>query len=289
MKDFTLEAYHKLLLALRLSGYSFFTFEEWCDGKAKGRYVILRHDVDLKAENSLVTARIEAEMGIRSTYYFRVVSQSNQPEVIKAIAALGHEIGYHYEDLSLFDGDVVKAMDHFKYYLEYFRRFYPVRTISMHGKPTSKWDNRDLWETYNYKDFGVIGEPYLDFMSIKTMEVTYFTDTARMWDGSKYNLRDKLTENTDRKANKEKPSSQTITYPLSGNHITASLNYHITHSPLPHIHSTNDFINWLNTKPSQNCMMITTHPQRWTNKPGEWIVELVMQSIKNRIKQWFFR
>ena len=29
--------------------------------------------------------------------------------------------------------------------LEKFRKFYPVKTICMHGSPLSKWDNRDLW------------------------------------------------------------------------------------------------------------------------------------------------
>ncbi|MFT3754084.1 MAG: hypothetical protein QM800_14820 [Paludibacter sp.] len=146
MYDFTLTIYRQLLLALREAGYSFYSFEDWCDGKATGRYVILRHDVDLKAANSVETARIEAELGIRATYYFRVVPQSNQPELIREIAALGHEVGYHYEDLSLFNGDLEKSVDHFKQQLEHFRRFYPVRTICMHGSPTSKWDNKDLMD-----------------------------------------------------------------------------------------------------------------------------------------------
>ena len=101
-RDFTLATYRKLLLTLQQSGYSFFTFEDWCLGKASGRYVILRHDVDIKAAHSLAIAQIESEMGIRTTYYFRVVPQSNKPYIITSIAGLGHEIGYHYEDLSLF-------------------------------------------------------------------------------------------------------------------------------------------------------------------------------------------
>ena len=151
MKDFTLTTYRNLLYAIQDSGYAFFTFEDWCDGKANDRSMILRHDVDLRADNSLAIAMIEAEMGIRSTYYFRIVPQSNQPEIIKSIVELGHEIGYHYEDLSLFKGDEKKAIDHFKLQLEYFRQFYPIRTICMHGSPTSIWDNRTLWKTYNYR------------------------------------------------------------------------------------------------------------------------------------------
>ena len=63
--------------------------------------VILRHDVDRLPENSLRTARIEQEMGIRGSYYFRIVPESWDEKIIKEIAALGHEIGYHYEDVDL--------------------------------------------------------------------------------------------------------------------------------------------------------------------------------------------
>ena len=86
------------------------------------------------------TAKIEHELGIQASYYFRVVPESNQPEYIRQIAALGHEIGYHYEDMAICQGNTEEAVGHFKQQLQYFRQFYPVRTICMHGAPTSKWD-----------------------------------------------------------------------------------------------------------------------------------------------------
>lgn len=258
--DFTLSAYRQLLKALQQADYAFYTFEDWCEGKAEGRYVILRHDVDLKVAQSLVVARIEAEMGIRATYYFRIVPQSNQPDIIRAIAALGHEIGYHYEDLSLFNGDMNKAFDHFKTQLTYFRQFYPVKTICMHGRPTSKFDNRDLWKLNDYRELGLIGEPYFDFLSSPGAlngNISYFTDTARMWDGGKYNVRDKS---------------------LISNQVSGR-------SKKKTIHSTYDFIEYINNKPVENGMMITTHPQRWTDKLLPWLHELIFQNIKNCIKK----
>ena len=255
--DFTLTVYRKLLTTLQQSGYHFFTFEDWCKGKANGRYVILRHDVDLKAGHSLATARIESEMGIRATYYFRIVPQSNKPSNIKAIAELGHEIGYHYEDLSLFDGDIDKALEHFGQWLEYFRQFYPVKTICMHGSPTSRWDNRDLWKSHSYKNFGIIGEPYFDFLNVN--ENVYLTDTARMWNGDKYNIRDKTTQQLNNSTSKQ------------------------------NIHSTFDFIHWIEKKLSGNVIMITTHPQRWTNRPVEWMQEYFMQNLKNIAKRWIIK
>jgi hypothetical protein len=253
MRDFTLHIYRDLLKALKSAGYAFYTFEDWCDGKAEGRFVILRHDVDLKAENSFMTAEIEAAMGIRASYYFRVVPQSNQPDVIRAIASLGHEIGYHYEDFSLFKGDADKSIEHFKAQLLHFRQFYPVRTICMHGSPTSKWDNKDLWKTYNYRDFGIVGEPYFDLINNELAgQLTYLTDTARMWDGDKYNVRDKSIRKI---------------------------------SPSVLVHSTLDVIKWLKSEPEDRVLMITTHPQRWTNSSLLWLKELILQSLKNGLKR----
>ncbi|MDP4240923.1 MAG: hypothetical protein Q8904_15775 [Bacteroidota bacterium] len=287
MKDFTLRVYRQLLETLQKSGYSFCTFEDWCDGKADDRYVILRHDVDLKVRNSLDIARIEAAMGIRATYYFRVIPQSNQRDVINSIAGLGHEIGYHYEDLSLFHGHAEKAIEHFKIQLEYFRQFYPVRTICMHGSPISKWDNRDLWKTYDYRDYDLIGEPYFDFLKPKTeqnAEATYFTDTARMWDGDKYNIRDKSV-------NSDKGSVISDKKTGNGSQLSSVTVERLNDSAIPRfsIHSTFDLINWFKSGPDQNGIMITTHPQRWSDKAYDWFVELIMQHIKNFIKHWFLK
>lgn len=257
-KDFTPNSYRQLLKAIQDAGYASYTFEDWCEGRATGRYVILRHDVDLKAPHSLRTAKIEAELGMRGSYYFRFIPQSNQPDVIKAIATLGHEIGYHYEELSVFKGDLDKAIQHFKKLLAHFRQFYPVKTISMHGSPSSNYDNRDIWKSYDYREFGIIGEPYFDFLSANKLntEHMYFTDTARMWDGEKYNVRDKSS-------------------------VMSQLSAHIR----PDIHSTFDFIDWLKTNPTQDVMMITTHPQRWTDDRVEWLAEFLMQSLKNVVKR----
>ena len=279
MRDFTFDTYRCLLTAILEAGYAFYTFEDWCDGKALGRYVILRHDVDLKAENSLIIAGIESEMGIRATYYFRIVRQSNQPSVIKAIAKLGHEIGYHYEDLSIMHGDKKAAITHFKFQLNYFRQFYPVRTICMHGSPFSKWDNRNLWKTTEYLNYGVIGEPYFDFLTPKTdadTQKNYFTDTGRMWDGEKSNLRDKMMSD---KLNSDKNNSK-------GSKInTQMLKVSIDADKKKLIHSTFDLINRFKTSPIEKEIMITTHPQRWTNKTGPWYLELVKQNVKNIIKK----
>ena len=260
MKDFTLTTYRQLLQTLLKAGYHALTFENYCrlcqEGKAPSfRFVILRHDVDLKPQNSLLTAKIEAELGLSASYYFRIVPESNQPEYIRQIAALGHEIGYHYEDMSFAHGDTDKAIQHFEQSLAYFRQFYPVKTICMHGAPTSRYDGRDLWKKYNYAEYGILGEPYLilDFA-----RVFYLTDTGRRWDGYKVSVRDKIPVYQD-EWNKRGWTFRT----------------------------TEQLTNWLTNMPvdKRPSMMITTHPQRWTNNRLAWWKERILQNTKNLIKR----
>ncbi len=187
MRDFTLLSYQSLLVAFQQAGYRFQTFEEMMTAAAEGKTVVMRHDVDELAWNALEIAKLENSLGIRATYFFRIVKQSNVPEVIEQIVKLGHEVGYHYEDLALAEGDDSKAIKSFENNLNYFRRFYPVRSICMHGSSTSKYDNRLLWKNRSLSDFGLVGEPYL---SVDFDKVFYLTDTGYAWDGGKYATRD---------------------------------------------------------------------------------------------------
>lgn len=257
MTDFTPHHYKTLLEALLVAGFQFLTFEQYCMEKPEKKFCILRHDVDKKPKNSLVLAEIEAELGIKATYYFRIVPESNQPEYIKQIAGLGHEVAYHYEDLSLTKGSVELAINNFKDNLTYFRAIYPVATISMNGNPLSKYDNRDVWKKYNYRDFDIIGEPYFDFIDENVNSVEgnrfYFTDTGGMWDGDKYNVRDKAI-------------SDSKTLKIS-------------------VHTTEDLIEFLVNRENIEGVMINTHPQRWTDNKVEWWMEKITQSMKNVVKR----
>lgn len=254
--DFTLRQYTLLLDAFKEADYRFVTFRYYCENKAElaeSRFVILRHDVDLKAKNSLAVAAIEHKHGIEASYYFRIVGQSNKPGIIKAIAEMGHEIGYHYEDMTIWGGDAKKAINHFQNQLDYFRQFYPVKTICMHGSPRSKYDGRDLWKHYDYHDFGVIGEPYFD---VDFSKVFYLTDTGRRWDGFNVSVRDKIPIYQDQ-------------------WVRDGLVYHSTH----------DIIQAIGAKTLPERLMMTTHPQRWTDAKGEWLLELGLQKIKNMVKR----
>jgi hypothetical protein len=245
LRDFTLAMYRNLLSSLRFQGYAFQTFAGFLQSP-KDRVVVLRHDVDRKCARALQKAELEKRLDICASYYFRVVKSSNQPEVIKKIAQLGHEIGYHYEDLTLSNGDFEDAIRSFANNLAYFRKFYPVSTICMHGSPLSKWDNKLLWGKYNYREFDISGEPYFD---IDFTKVYYVTDTGRSWNNRSSSIRDKVD---------------------SGFAFS--------------IASSMDLIKLAQRGDLPDQLMINTHPERWTDAYAAWFWELIFQRAKNQVK-----
>lgn len=250
-RDFTLRAYHDLITALRQAGYAGISVLEYLQGDypEDRKIVILRHDVDALPFNSLAKAEVEKAIDFRSSYYFRAVSGSYEPEVMRKIEKMGHEVGYHYEDLASQRGDVEKAWESFQSNLDKFRQVVQIKTACMHGSPLSRYDNRDLWKSYDYSDVGIVGEPYfsLDFGKIK-----YLTDTGRRWDGGRVSIRDR----TEQGAMQIYRTSFEIIEALNGGMF-----------------------------PTQ--ALITTHPQRWNDGILPWSVELVTQNIKNAIKRIF--
>ena len=213
--DFTLYKFAEILNCLLDNGYSFQTLEDFLTYPAD-KVVILRHDVDRAPFHSLHTAKLENSRGIKGTYYFRIVKQSNHPQVIREIASLGHELGYHYEDLTLSNGIYEDAITSFETNLEYFRTFYPVKTICMHGSPVSRWDNRDLWRKYSYKDYGIIAEPYFD---LDYSNILYLTDTGRKWNGDKSSVRDKVFQENFLALKGKLKNSDNIIEAASGNEL----------------------------------------------------------------------
>ncbi len=312
--DFTLNTYRLLLNSLLETGYSFKRFDEFI-GNPLSKVIILRHDVDKLPYNSLTFATIEYNLGIRGTYYFRAVTESWDEGIIKQIAGMGHEIGYHYEDVSLAairqkaEGEGWKgivgskkyevrsrkeeegvyerflaevAIESFKHNLERLRMIVPVKTICMHGSPLSRWDNRLLWKYFDYNDYGIIGEPYFD---IDFEEVLYLTDTGRRWDGDSFNIRDKSFNHKGRKATPLLNFSATLGEKPERSEVKGADNAKNAKkkhpAPFLKFHSTFDIIKAAEEDILPPKIMMTLHPQRWTDKPLPWVKELVWQNMKN--------
>ena len=179
----------------------------------------------------------------------------------------------------------------------------------MHGSPLSRYDNRKLWEKYDYREFGIIGEPYFD---IDFNKVLYLTDTGRRWDGEAVSVRDKavgswqlaegrkgLRDEETKRLRDLETKSEKIEHGTSDmeqgtrnlkletiNEKRKSINSNRTphaasRKPVYSFHSTFDIIRACESGILPDQLMITLHPQRWYNEPIPWVRELVWQNLKN--------
>ncbi|MCE1154965.1 MAG: hypothetical protein LWW91_02380 [Bacteroidales bacterium] len=253
--DFTLNTYRRLIRSFQQAGYHLLRCKDYFLNEemyASARFVILRHDVDTKPFSAYNMAIVEQQLGVESSYYFRSKEIYKNPGVLIKIMEMGHEVGYHYQDLSACRGNYEKAIGRFRSNLEALRRTVGnVDTVTMDGSPLSRFDNRDLWNRYSYKDLGIIAEPYLD---LDFERIAYLTDTGRSWNRREYNRRDK---------------------PFGSQSTALLFSYR----------STAEIIKAIENQNFPQQAMITMHSQRWSNSSPQWLLELLMQSMKNQIKR----
>ena len=245
--DFTIKKYRELVLVLNDAGYEFVTYAEYCEGRRADKFIVIRHDVDMSVERARRLAEVENEMRVKASYYFR---EKFIGDDVVCIASLGHEVGYHYEELVTEKGDVERAYVRFMRNVCALRKLVDVKTITMHGAPTSRFDSKEMWRVYDYKKLGLIGEPQFD---VDWNDMFYLTDTGRSWNG--VSRRDKVVE------------------------------FKLIWEAKGWVYkTTDDVIKAVRNGSFPNRVMMTTHPQRWADGWGEWLKELVMQRVKNWVK-----
>lgn len=88
--------YKKLLKRLLKEGYKFVLFNEF--NPEEDNQIILRHDVDFSTEYAFRMAKIEAELGIKASYFFLTHSHYNWHTIdFSAFKNLGHYTGLHLD------------------------------------------------------------------------------------------------------------------------------------------------------------------------------------------------
>ncbi len=128
----TVESFRKLVGFVRDDlGLKPVLYRDYCKDPAEAGIVLVRHDVDHSIDNALMLARIEADMGLRSTYFMlhpgdydndenyygriengRIVHQPDFFARCREIAAMGHEIGIHNDffQLSFLTGRPIREL-----------------------------------------------------------------------------------------------------------------------------------------------------------------------------------
>ncbi len=97
--DFTEAGFRALLESLAVGSYKSVRYGE----PLADRVAVLRHDVDVSMHRAAALARIEAKAGVRATYFlhprcgFYSLAEPPIAALARAIAALGHDIGLHFD------------------------------------------------------------------------------------------------------------------------------------------------------------------------------------------------
>jgi hypothetical protein len=99
--DFTLSNYRKLL-KLALNEYHFIFYNESIFPNER-KVLLLRHDVEFSVPIALEMARVEADLGVKSTYFVQLhgdfynALEKGTFNQLKEIEALGHTLALHFD------------------------------------------------------------------------------------------------------------------------------------------------------------------------------------------------
>jgi hypothetical protein len=276
--DFTFSKYKQIIAAIASSEYQVLKIRDYITlDKLPEKFIIIRHDVDLDAYYQLQFARMERQMGINTSYYFRYIDKTFKQEVISEVAGLGHEVGYHYEVFTKAKGNHDEAIKLFKKEQAVFSEKWKSNTVCPHGgsfvdnadgyslknmitlipklisgkKVFSRHVNFDLWDTHAFADFGIIGDAY---RSVDFSDILYLSDTGRSWD-QRYKRLDKV----DSRVN-----------------------------PLFDIKSSDDIIDVIKNE-SVNNIYLLVHFEQWKDNFKDWLGWYAAQIIRRTGKKIIFR
>ncbi len=100
--NFTYDAYKSLIALLQGNNYTITDYHNWTSHE---KCVVLRHDIDYDIKKALEFANLENGLGVKSTYFVLVTSDfynvfsSANANMLNKIAALGHGIGLHFDEV----------------------------------------------------------------------------------------------------------------------------------------------------------------------------------------------
>ncbi len=252
---FTFDSYRRLLDLIADCGYAIYGIEQILaarrDGDLpQGNYIAIRHDVDYFPNRAIAMAKIEAE---------------------RKIAGLGHQVGYHYEEVDTSQkaaGDRI-GRDAVEFFigslLEIDKLGFPIRSVCAHGNPLTDVDNRQVVHLLRDQDYlnqlalaydkSEISEKISDrLVGDASIDITgddfdlYIPDTGRF--NPKYNLKD-----------------------------------HIDNCAIAGLSNLDDLRKIL-TDESYPRVYMNMHPDRWSGDIATWLFDFAFDTAKNTLKRF---
>jgi hypothetical protein len=208
-------------------------------------WIVVKHDVETNVSKALKLAKIEAKYNLHATYYVQSCLLKDNESQLKEIAALGHEVTYHYDVLDSNNGDYEIAIDEFKRTINQFKEFgFIVRTVCPHGNPILNrkgWSsNKDFFRNKEVsKNFSEILDIVVHLPSRLEKEYIYISDAAYSW---------KIISNIEDNDLENKGDKEIL-----------------------------DFFKVLSD--NKDCLIISTHPHRWQSSKIFLIIKVSIFKI----------
>lgn len=166
---FTFSEIERQYAAVQELGYRFVTCEQFASSGAQlvGSTVVHRVDIDFHLDRAERLAEIYARLGIKASFFVRLHAPEYNPmsfeglRILKAIAAAGHEIGYHSEIVdgaAVWDEPPATVLRRDLAILEALIGR-PVVGVASHGGNTGL-NNLDFWSDHKPEEFGLLYEAY---------------------------------------------------------------------------------------------------------------------------------
>lgn len=153
------------------AGYEVLTCADYVARKAAGTVaahtLVNRIDIDFSVKRAERLAEIYARLCIKGSFFLRLHAKEYNPfdfenyRILRAIAAAGHEIGYHSEIMdqaAIWDENPADALRRDLVVMGALVG-QPVLAVASHGGMTGV-NNLDFWRERSASDFGLLYEAY---------------------------------------------------------------------------------------------------------------------------------
>ncbi len=177
---FSYDEYKLILEALKTKKT---TFED----ALKGEFAILRHDVEFNIDRAQKIGAIDKEHGIKSTFFFQVISSAYNPFSVKnktkilSLVEMGHSVGLHFYVSHVPTNNFEKLEYEFNQQKKMFEAGLelPCKIFSFHRPAPSSWV-LEIRKDYLFGTINAYGPSFFEY-SPNPKQIKYTADSNHRW------------------------------------------------------------------------------------------------------------
>ena len=177
---FSYDEYKLILEALKTKKT---TFED----ALKGDFTILRHDVEFNIDRAKKIGVIDNEYGIKSTFFFQVISSAYNPFSVKnkakilSLIKMGHTVGLHFYISHVPVNNFEKLEHEFNLQKKIFEAGLelPCKIFSFHRPAPSSWV-LEIRKDYLFGALNAYGPSFFEY-SPTPKKIKYISDSNHRW------------------------------------------------------------------------------------------------------------